>query len=538
METDDLHTNIPEVSPRILVVEDERIVAMDLRRTLIRLGYRVHRVVDSGEDAVEAVKDQLPQNRIHLILMDIGLQGELNGIEAAREIRDMCEIPVIFATAYTDDRTLKDAALSGAFGYIVKPFEEQDLKSTIELALYKHKMEKQLKEERERFQQLFAQNTDAVVLFKKDDFCVTHVNPAAVNLFRFPREQLFNEFSCIFDNLEIFQLFKEEIESTLGRGEAVFFDRCRLKQKDGREIICSIQVNVITLQANDVLYCVFRDITEKTRMEEESRGLQAKLIHTNRMTALGTLASGLAHEINNPNNFIMSNTQMVQQVWDDAARYLKERYESEGDFALGGLLFSEARDLVPRLLKDTVEGTRRIKYITDNLKEFSRPQDSQVFAKITINKLIKFSIDILSNQIKKYTDAFSFEPGEDIPKFKGNPQQIEQVLINLIQNALYALPDKSRGVRVSSGFHRETGQIVVTVADDGVGMNEKILDRITDPFFTTRQDSGGTGLGLYISYSIIRAHRGSIEFQSQSGKGTAATVKIPLSQDSGGGPHE
>lgn len=534
---DNLNAKNLDVPPRILVVEDEYIVAMDLKRTLIRLGYHVLRVVNRGEDAVTEVKEQLLYSPVHLILMDIELRGALNGIEAARQIQEICYTPVVFITAYTDDHILRDAALSGAFGYLVKPYEEHDLKSTIELALFKYKMESQLKEERERFQQLFTQNTDAVVLFKKDDFSVTHVNPAAERLFRFPRQQLLGDFSCIFEDRALFQAFKEEIGSTLDRGEDVFFDRCSLKQTDGVEIICSIQVNVIRLQDDQVLYCVFRDITEKIKMEAESRRWQAKLSQTNRMTSLGTLASGLAHEINNPNNFIMSNTQVVQQVWGDAVRYLEERFESTGDFPLGGLPFSEARELVPRLLEDTVEGTRRIKYITDNLKEFSRPQDPQVFTRISINKVITFSLNILSNQIKKYTDAFSFEPGQDIPRFKGNPQQIEQVLINLIQNALYALPDKSCGVRVSSGYDPGTGRIIVTVDDEGVGMNEKIVDRITDPFFTTRQDSGGTGLGLYISYSIIRAHRGSIEFRSRPGEGTTAIVKIPVSQESEGDTH-
>ena len=104
---------------------------------------------------------------------------------------------------------------------------------------------------------------------------------------------------------------------------------------------------------------------------------------------------------------------------------------------------------------------------------------------------------------------------------------MEQVFINLIQNALHSLPDKTRSVLVASSFHKKDNCITVTVADQGAGIDEKMLERITDPFFTTKQDRGGTGLGLYISYYIIKQHNAALDFHSQPGKGTTVTVKIP-----------
>jgi PAS domain S-box-containing protein len=508
----------------ILIVEDERIVAMDLKQILGDLGYHVAGVASYGEEAVERVKTSPPQ----LVLMDILLKGDMSGVEAARIIQSEYRVPVVYLTAHADSRTIREATSIGPYGYIVKPVELIELKTTLEVALFKFRTESQLKESEERFKEIFLQNFDAIILFRTEDFSVLDANPAALRFFDYSREDLFAGFDLVFENEKLYRLFKDEIIG-FPRGEMdVFLDRCRLKKRDGADIICSIKANVIQLHEDEVLYCTFRDITESVRLEEESRLLQAKLIQANKMTSLGTLASGIAHEINNPNNFIMSNTQIIEQVWRDAVKRLADRRLEAGNFSLGGLGFDEVKELMPQLMQATLEGCRRIKLITDNLKEFSRPDDVGAYHRVSINQVLEFSFSMLDNEIKKCTDRFSFIPGERIPEFNGNSQQIEQVVMNLIQNALQALPDRNCQVRVSTELDRPANMIVVKVRDEGVGMNPKMLDRITDPFFTTRQDRGGTGLGLYVSYSIIKKHHGALEFESQSGSGTTATVKLPL----------
>jgi PAS domain S-box-containing protein len=509
----------------ILVVEDEIIVALDLKRCLQGMGYQVAQVVTTGEKAIKAAKNKRPD----LVLMDIRLQGKMNGIEAAKIINSQYDVPVVYLTAYADDQTLQQATKAGPYGYLVKPFDARELKTTIEVAIFKHKMEQKLKESQERFREIFEQNFDAIVLIKRSNFEIIDLNPGAVSMFQFSKEELIKNFRAVFENDETFQWFKRKVSDFPSTNNEFFLDRCQLRKKDHTKIICSIKANIIRLHQVDVLYCSFRDITEKVMIEEEAKILQSKLIQANKMTSLGTLASGLAHEINNPNNFIMSNTQIMQHVWAGAVDILLDYYEQKGDFSLGGLSFSEAKEVVPKLLLDTIEGSRRIKSITENLREYSRPKNEETFTPVSIDKVLEFSISILSNQIKKYTDAFCFEPGEDIPFFNGNFQQLEQVFINLVQNALQALPDKAHSVQVVSFYDKKNQSIVVKVKDEGVGMNPKILDRITDPFFTTKQDQGGTGLGLYISYSIIKAHQGVLEYESQPGEGTTVTVKIPLS---------
>ena len=508
---------------RILIVEDEQIVAIDLKRSLEYMGFEVIKPVNTGEKALQVAANEKPS----LILMDISLQGNMDGIETARIIKEKNDIPIVYITAHTDDQTFKKAKATGPHGYIIKPVEERELRTTVEMALFKHKMEEDLKESETRFREIFEQNFDAVVLFTYPDFRVIDINSSAEAIFQYSRNELQKNFSLVFDSKKVFELFKKEINAFPEEAGNIFLERFPLKRKDDAEIICSIKANIVKLREHRVLYCSIRDITEKIRIAEESKLLQAKLMQANKMSSIGTLASGIAHEINNPNNFIMSNTQIIEQIWNDAVKILREYYNEKGDFVLGGLSFPDLEEVVPRLLKDIIEGARRIKSITHNLGDYSRPKDDRLHEKVKINDVLAFSISIMKNEIKKHTDNFAFLPGDSIPPFQGNSQQLEQVFINLIQNALHALPDKTRGVTVSSYYDKKDDCIVVNITDYGTGIARHLLDHITDPFFTTKQDRGGTGLGLYISYSILEDHNAFLTFDSQPGKGTTAVVRFP-----------
>jgi PAS domain S-box-containing protein len=271
-----------------------------------------------------------------------------------------------------------------------------------------------------------------------------------------------------------------------------------------------------------------RDITAKVRMEEEARIIQAKLIHANKMTSLGTLVSGVAHEINNPNTFIKSNAQLFSKIWKDVGPVLEKFSKQNGDFLLGGLPCSEVRELAPEVIKGIDEGSIRIQHIVDNLRDFARPEKANLNGSVNINDLVIAAESILRNHIKKYTEKFQLKPGGNIPPIRGSSQQIEQVVINLIMNSLQSLEDKKCAVRVSTTYNKFSKLAIIKVKDEGIGMTRDTLERITEPFFTTKLEKGGTGLGLSISYAIIKDHNGSLEFKSRPGKGTTATVKLPV----------
>ena len=272
---------------------------------------------------------------------------------------------------------------------------------------------------------------------------------------------------------------------------------------------------------------IARDITMKVRMEEETRIIQAKLIHANKMTSLGTLVSGVAHEINNPNTFIKSNAQLFSKIWKDVAPILEKYHREHGEFLLGGLPYSEIRGLGPEVIKGIDEGSKRIQLIVDNLRDFARPEKANLNGRVNINELVNAARSILSNHINKYTINFQFMEGKNIPLIRGSSQQIEQVIINLIMNSLQALKQKKDAVRVSTSYNSKAKTVRIKIKDEGIGMTRDTLERITEPFYTTKLEQGGTGLGLSISYAIIKDHNGSLEFMSRHGKGTTATISLP-----------
>ncbi len=272
---------------------------------------------------------------------------------------------------------------------------------------------------------------------------------------------------------------------------------------------------------------VARDITAKVRMEEEARRIQSQLIHANKMTSLGTLVSGVAHEISNPNSFILHNTRSLTKIWKDVAEILAPYYSSKEGVKLGSISFSELKTLVPDLLNGINEGSVRINNIVENLSDFVRPQKTCMDEMVNVNTVVMTSRSILDNHIKKFTNNFHVKCADNIPPVRGSSQKIEQVVINIIMNALQALPDKESGIRISTSHDERTNNVVIKVQDEGTGMPYDILDRITEPFFTTKLDSGGTGLGLSISYALVKEHKGTLSFKSKKGKGTTVYIKFP-----------
>jgi len=273
--------------------------------------------------------------------------------------------------------------------------------------------------------------------------------------------------------------------------------------------------------------CIGRDITERKHAEETMRAHQEQLYHASKMVALGTLVSGVAHEINNPNNFIMINTPILREAWEGILPILDEYHREHGDFALAGMDYTVIRNKIPSLMSGIESGSNRILHIVQDLKNYVQKDSTGLDNAIDLNRVVDSALSLISNMIQKSTRRFSVNYGKDLPSIKGNFQRLEQIVINLVQNACQALPDKEKAVSITTGFDRERGYITLIVKDEGIGIPEKNLPYITNPFFSTRQDKGGLGLGLSISQRIIEEHHGKMTFQSQEGKGTRVEVILP-----------
>jgi polar amino acid transport system substrate-binding protein len=275
---------------------------------------------------------------------------------------------------------------------------------------------------------------------------------------------------------------------------------------------------------------IARDVTDRKKIEDQAKIHQQQLMQAGKMVALGTLVSSVAHEINNPNNFIMLNTPLLSEAWKGAMPILDEYYESHGDFVIGGMKYTEMRDSIPVLFSGISDGAKRIQQIVEDLKDFVRRDPSDMSQSVDMNAVLKSAISLLSNTIMKSTNHFSVAYGKDLPVLKGNSQRFEQVIINLIQNACQALSDNRKGIFVRTSYEEKKSSIVVEVEDEGTGIPSELLSRITDPFYTTKSDSGGLGLGLSIASRIVREHGGTLTFTSEPRKGTKAEIVLPLSQ--------
>ena len=263
------------------------------------------------------------------------------------------------------------------------------------------------------------------------------------------------------------------------------------------------------------------DVTDKRNLEEQA-------LHNARLASIGVLAAGVAHEINNPNNAIQFNAALVSRAWSDITPILREYSEEHGDFALGGLSFAESCDTYPRLLSEISHNSDRIRRIVQNLKHMSRQDTGKLSEIVDIQQVLEATVMILHNQIQKFTDFFALEVPDGLPTVSGNSQQLEQVFVNVLLNALQSLPDRSRKIQLGAAYDSDNNIVLVTVQDEGRGIAERDMGRLTEPFFSTRTDAGGTGLGLSISRSIMEKLGGSLGFESRLGSGTTVTIRIPV----------
>ena len=245
------------------------------------------------------------------------------------------------------------------------------------------------------------------------------------------------------------------------------------------------------------------------------------------MTALGTLVSGVAHEVNNPNQLVLMNTQMLADIWDDAVPILDAYAQEAGDFRLGGLPYTEIRDTLPLLIQDLHAGAQHIARIINDLRDFARPCARRLQEPVCLNDAVQRGVRLLNHLIQRKTTHFQVDLAESLPPVWGDAQHLEHVVVNLMVNALEALPDSECGVRVSTRCVPEEHCLILEVADQGVGIAPQHLARLCDPFFTTKAARGGTGLGLAITATLVRAHGGRLTFQSEPGQGTRVCVTLP-----------
>ena len=281
-------------------------------------------------------------------------------------------------------------------------------------------------------------------------------------------------------------------------------------------------------------------------LEKKVKDQTALLVQSEKMVSIGILAAGVAHEINNPISYVNGNLAALKKytrkiidlmhvyqhletgVGQDANADLCRQLEKVRQFKDAESIDFILED-IDSLVDESLEGVDRVRKIVRDLKTFSRIDDTES-ASIDINDCIDATLNIVWNEIKYHTEVIKEYAA--LPQIIGYPQKLSQVFMNILINAAKAIDKKGQihiyTKHIKTGRRQSDEQVVITIADNGRGIDKDELSKIFDPFFTTKPVGEGTGLGLSISYDIIRAHGGSIQVQSETGVGTTFTIALPL----------
>ncbi|HEY2090764.1 MAG TPA: response regulator [Thermoanaerobaculia bacterium] len=489
------------MQPRILIVEDESIVAMDLAVTLRRLGYTVVGTESNGAAAMDTAAAAKPD----LVLMDIRLKGAIDGIEAGSSIQRDLGIPVVFLTAHGDADTVQRAKAASPYGYLVKPFDERLLYRAVEVALNLADREKNERDRaldalwtsEERFRLLVDAIQDYALFMLDTDGRIQSWNAGAERMTGYSAGEVIGS--------PLTRLYGgERLNEVRERGTLEWDDVAQ--RKDGTKYRPHIYCTVANDRAGHFIgfACVTRDETEK-------RSLEAQLVQAQRLESMGHLAGGIAHDFNNMLMVIFARCELLLRGLDSP----KQR----------------------QLIHDIQTAAKRNRDLTQQLLAAARQQvlDPEI---IDVNDVVRTVVQLLAQTLGENI-VIKTELGDDLWSTHADASKLSQVLMNLAINARDAMPSggtlaiETRNVQIDATYARlhigvrPGDYLSIVVSDTGTGIPKELQDRIFDPFFTTKEAGRGTGLGLAVVRGIVEQTGGHIWMYSEPALGTTFKIFLP-----------
>ena len=501
-------------------------------------------LIDSEPDFIQALEN----GGVDLILADY-LLPIFDGLSALSIVRQrFCDVPFIFLSGVMGEELAIESLKSGATDYVLK-HRLSRLGPAIKRALAEvheritlQKMEQQIFAAARQWSDSFDAMSDGVSIHSADR-TILNVNRAVCRLLGKTAEEMIGK--------KCFQVFHNtkspivgcplEIAIRSGMQEHIEIEESMLDKW------LAVSISPILDASGNITRIVhtIRDITLQKKADKDLKETQSQMLQSEKMASIGQLAAGVAHEINNPVSFVSSNLktltdyqQSIGQIISEYRQLFHRLSDPNGGGpdmieieSLATILEEKESDLdiahiledVPNLIHESCEGLDRIKKIVLDLKNFSHPGED-VLKMADINQNIDSTLNIVWSELK-YKATIIKDYG-DLPQTICYPQQINQVLMNLLVNAAQAI-EKQGEIRITT---REVGgNVEIIISDTGQGIAAKNLSRIFDPFFTTKAVGKGTGLGLNVTYNIVKKHNGSIDVQSEPGKGATFTVRIPVS---------
>lgn len=265
---------------------------------------------------------------------------------------------------------------------------------------------------------------------------------------------------------------------------------------------------------------ICRDLSEQKRIEKQ-------LFQAQKLEALGTLVAGAAHEINNPINLMLFNLPLFEKMWRDLVPVLDGATGSLTHCKFGGLTYAFIKQNMPRLISDMQMAANRVAQIVNGLKQFSRKSNPAEKSEIQVNAAVENAARLGASTLSNSKTELQLALAPNLPLLHANLQNLEQIVLNLMINALQSIDHDKGWVRITTGWRAEDQAITIEVADNGRGVNPSVAEKIFDPFVTDRQAEGGTGIGLSVTYNLVKAHNGEITFESKPGQGTRFTIALP-----------
>ena len=322
----------------------------------------------------------------------------------------------------------------------------------------------------------------------------------------------------------VFTLFDEKLHQVLTEGQGVTFHHQRESESDGD-----------TRHHLSMLYPIFQKgriwaVGGISRDISNEKGIEKQLFQVQKMEALGTLVAGVAHEINNPINLILFNLPLFGRIWLDLLPIMYKSLGQTPKVKIGGLSFDFIEENLPRLISDMEMAANRVAQIVTGLKDFSRKSNPADKGPVQVNLAVQNARRLACATLNKSNTVLELDLAENLPPINANLQNLEQVTLNLIINAMQSIDHDHGKVTIRTREVRETDSILIEVADNGRGVNPAVADKIFDPFVTDRQTAGGTGLGLSVTYNLVKAHRGDVTFHSEPGRGSRFTVSLPVAK--------
>ncbi|MBF0378574.1 MAG: response regulator [Desulfamplus sp.] len=546
---------------KIMLIEDNPEIVKELKMHLGYLYVDVISVMNSGEQALKTLKkasnedikgydlseseaviptDFTPISNINgelpdIILMDIALSlgtPLLNATETAKSIRMSWQIPIIFIVGHTDEEFIYNVELDFPFGYILTPISTRELKVTIDVALYTAKIEaerskalSELRKSDERYKALVDNMVSGVAIYKVvkngEDFIFLDVNKAAERIDGQTREELIGR--SIFDarpgisEFGLIDTFKKVIKTGKPQHHPIKL------YKDDR--INKYYDNYVYQLSSGEIVAIFRDETLKKQSEDDMKKLEAQLNQAQKMEAIGTMAGGIAHDFN---NILFPILGCAEMLIEDSPKESSQR----------------------EFLNEILKAGHRAKELVRQILTFSRQEQHEV---------MPLSIQPIAKEIIKLSRAMipsTIKINQDIARtccmVMADPTQMHQVLMNLITNAFHAMEDTGGTLTVkiyetqkvvadtnnsytTTVFTQSTPlskqangkYLCIEVSDTGVGIEESIRNRIFEPYFTTKEQGKGTGLGLAVVHGIVKSCKGDIVVTSEAGQGTSFKIYLP-----------